>query len=74
MYTIFGASDFTARLARALMGTSMVALMYGLRAQLGRVAAYAAGVMLAIGPSYLYFSRFAREDIYIAAIRSRCSS
>jgi uncharacterized protein (TIGR03663 family) len=68
MYTILGASDFTARLAPALMGTSMVALMYPLRAQLGRLAAFAAGVLLAIGPSYLYFSRFAREDIYIAAI------
>ena len=68
MYTLFGDSDFTARLAPALMGTSMVALMYGLRAQLGRIAAYAAAVLLAIGPSYLYFSRFAREDIYIAAI------
>ena len=68
MYTLFGASDFTARLAPALMGTSMVALMYPLRRQLGRIAAYAAAVLLAIGPSYLYFSRFAREDIYIAAI------
>jgi uncharacterized protein (TIGR03663 family) len=68
IYTIFGASDFTARLAPALMGTSMVALMYPLRRQLGRIAAYAAAVFLAIGPSYLYFSRFAREDIYIAAI------
>jgi uncharacterized protein (TIGR03663 family) len=68
IYTLFGDSDFTARLAPALMGTSMVAMMYGLRSQLGRIAAYAAGVLLAIGPSYLYFSRFAREDIYIAAI------
>ena len=68
IYTLLGASDFTARLAPALMGTTMVALAYGLRAQLGRLAAYAAGVMLAVGPSYLYFSRFAREDIYIAAI------
>ena len=68
MYTLFGDSDFTARLAPALMGTSMVALPYVLRAQLGRIAAFAAAVLLAIGPSYLYFSRFAREDIYIAAI------
>ena len=68
VYTLLGASDFTARLAPALMGTSMVALTYGLRAQLGRLAAYAAGTLLAVGPSYLYFSRFAREDIYIAAI------
>ena len=68
LYTVFGDSDFTARLAPVLMGTAMVALVYGLRGQLGRVAAFAAGALLAFGPSYLYFSRFAREDIYIAAI------
>jgi uncharacterized protein (TIGR03663 family) len=68
MYGLFGDSDFTARLAPALMGTVMVALPYGLRRQLGRAGAFAAAVLLAFGPSYLYFSRFAREDIYIAAI------
>jgi uncharacterized protein (TIGR03663 family) len=68
MYTLFGASDFTARLAPALMGTLMVPMPYLLRRQLGRGAAFTAAVLLAIGPSYLYFSRFAREDIYIASI------
>jgi uncharacterized protein (TIGR03663 family) len=68
MFTLFGDSDFTARLAPALMGTAMVPLPYLLRHQIGRVAAFSAAVLLAIGPSYLYFSRFAREDIYIAAI------
>jgi uncharacterized protein (TIGR03663 family) len=68
MYALFGASDFTARLAPALMGTLMVPLPYLLRHQIGRVAAFATAVLLAAGPSYLYFSRFAREDIYIASI------
>jgi uncharacterized protein (TIGR03663 family) len=68
MYTLFGDSDFTARLAPALMGTLMVPLPYLLRRQIGRIGAFSAAVMLAIGPSYLYFSRFAREDIYVAAI------
>ena len=68
MYTLFGDSDFTARLAPALMGTLMVPLPYLLRRQLGRVAAFTAAVFLAAGPSYLYFSRFAREDIYMASI------
>jgi uncharacterized protein (TIGR03663 family) len=67
-YIVFGDSDFTARLAPALMGIGMVALPYLLREQLGRVAAFAAGALLAFGPSYLYFSRFAREDIYIACV------
>ena len=67
-YLVFGDSDFTARLAPALMGALMVPLPYLLRAQLGRVAAFSAAVALAFGPSYLYYSRFAREDIYIACI------
>jgi len=68
MYAVFGDSDFTARLAPALMGTLMVPLPYLLRAQLGRVGAFATALLLAFGPTYLYFSRFAREDIYIASI------
>jgi uncharacterized protein (TIGR03663 family) len=67
-YLVFGDSDFTARLAPALMGTLMVPLPYLLRDQLGRVAAFATAAALAFGPSYLYYSRFAREDIYIACI------
>ena len=65
---VLGDSDFTARLAPVLMGTAMVALAWGLRPLLGRIAAFVAAVLLAIGPSYLYFSRFAREDIYIACL------
>jgi len=68
MYGLFGDSDFTARLAPALMGALMVPLPYLLRAQLGRAGAFAAALLLAFGPSYLYFSRFAREDIYFASI------
>jgi uncharacterized protein (TIGR03663 family) len=68
IYVVFGDSDFTARLAPALMGTLLVALAYLLRHQLGRVAALASGVILAVSPSILYYSRFAREDIYLAAL------
>ncbi len=68
LFAVLGDSDFTARLAPALMGTAMVPLPYLLRRQLGHAGAFAAAALLAFGPSYLYFSRFAREDIYIAAI------
>jgi uncharacterized protein (TIGR03663 family) len=67
-YLAGGASDFTARLAPALMGTAIVALPALLRDQLGRVGALATAALLAFGPSYLYFSRFAREDIYFACL------
>jgi uncharacterized protein (TIGR03663 family) len=68
MYLLFGDSNTTARLAPALMGALMVPMPYLLRHQVGRVAAYAAALMLAFGPTFLYFSRFAREDIYVASI------
>jgi uncharacterized protein (TIGR03663 family) len=67
-YLLFGDSDFTARLAPALMGLIMVPLPYGLRREIGRGGAFAAGALLAFGPTFLYFSRFAREDIYVACI------
>jgi uncharacterized protein (TIGR03663 family) len=68
MFALFGDTDFSARLAPALMGTAMVPLLWGVRRQIGPIAAFAAAVLLAFGPSYLYFSRFAREDIYMASL------
>src|SRR3954471_541167 len=68
MYLLFGDSNFTARLAPALMGASMIPMCWLLRPLLGRIAAFATALLFAFGPSYLYFSRFAREDIYVAAL------
>jgi uncharacterized protein (TIGR03663 family) len=68
MFALFGDSDFTARLAPALMGTLMVPLPALLRGQLGRVGAFAAAAALAFGPAFLYYGRFAREDIYFACL------
>jgi uncharacterized protein (TIGR03663 family) len=68
VFALLGDTDTTARLAPALMGTAMVPLAALLRGQIGRVGAFAAAVALAFGPTYLYFGRFAREDIYIACI------
>jgi uncharacterized protein (TIGR03663 family) len=68
MYLLFGDTDATARLAPALMGTLMVPLCWLLRGQLGRVGAFASAAALTFGPTYLYYSRFAREDIYVACL------
>src|SRR4051794_34240668 len=58
MYVLCGDTNFTARLAPALMGEAMIALCWLLRPLAGRIAAFAAATLLAFGPSYLYFSRF----------------
>ncbi|MDI6858414.1 MAG: TIGR03663 family protein [Dehalococcoidia bacterium] len=66
VFVLFGDSDFTARLLPALFGAALAALPFLFRGQLGRVGALVTSLMLAVSPTLLYFSRFARNDIYIA--------
>ena len=66
IYFLFGDSDFTARLGNVLFGTWLIAAPYFLRRELGRTGALVASILLCISPAFLYFSRFAREDIYFA--------
>jgi predicted membrane-bound mannosyltransferase/DNA-binding beta-propeller fold protein YncE len=65
-FILFGPSDFVARVPAALFGTGIVGLVYLLRGHLGRLGALAAATFIAVSPTLLYFSRFAREDIYTA--------
>ena len=66
MFALLGDSDFSARLLPALFGTALTALPFAIRRQLGSVAALGAATLLCVSPSFLYFSRFAREDIWMA--------
>jgi uncharacterized protein (TIGR03663 family) len=68
---LLGASDngvntTTVRILAATLGTAIVALPYFLRDYLGKIGAWLASFLLAVSPSMVYFSRFAREDIYMA--------
>ncbi len=65
-FLLFGDNDYTARLFPALFGIVVIGLPFLLRRQLGTVGAFAAAGMLTISPTLLYFSRFARNDVYIA--------
>jgi uncharacterized protein (TIGR03663 family) len=66
IFLLFGANDFTARLAPALLGSALVPLPYFLRHRLGRSGALVASALLAWSPSTLYFSRFAGGGIGVA--------
>ncbi len=66
VFTLFGDSNFTARLLPAVAGVLLIVLIYRLRDQLGESGALFAAAMIAISPSFLYYSRFFRNDIYIA--------
>ncbi len=66
LYLLFGASDFTARLFPALVGTATVVSLWWFRGILGRRGALLAAVLLTISPSLLFHSRYIRNDIYVA--------
>ena len=59
-------SDGLVRSLSILSGSALVLWPYGLRRTLGRIGALAAAVMLAISPSWVYFSRIADGSIIVA--------
>lgn len=61
-----GINTTTVRIAAATLGSVIVILPYFLRDYLGKLGAWLACLLLAVSPSMVYFSRFAREDIYMA--------
>ena len=65
-FFLFGDNDFTLRLPMAIFGSVLVLMPLLLRSRLGQVGALAAAVMLTFSPAMLYFSRFARNDIFMA--------
>jgi predicted membrane-bound mannosyltransferase/DNA-binding beta-propeller fold protein YncE len=66
VFFLFGANDFTSRLSAAISGMIIVALPLLLRRRLGPVGTLAACTFLAFSPTAVYYSRFFREDIYMA--------
>jgi uncharacterized protein (TIGR03663 family) len=66
IYFLFGDDDFTARIVPALFGIFMVMSPLLLRRWLGRLGAVITSILLLISPSFLYYSRYIRNDIYIA--------
>ncbi|MBN1595868.1 TIGR03663 family protein, partial [candidate division FCPU426 bacterium] len=67
IYYLFGASDYTCRIVPALTAMLTLWLVYLLRPYLGRAGALFTGGMIAISPSFTYFGRFIRNDIFICA-------
>ncbi|HUI25171.1 MAG TPA: flippase activity-associated protein Agl23 [Candidatus Kryptonia bacterium] len=66
MLWLFGDSDFTGRLSAVAFGMGVLAFAWPLRRYLGRVGALTFLVLATFSPSFNYFSRFVRHDIYVA--------
>jgi uncharacterized protein (TIGR03663 family) len=67
-HLVFGTADVANRIPAALAGSILVALAFALRRPLGRGGALAAGVLLCFSPTLLYYSRFSREELVMAAV------
>ncbi|MGD8624286.1 MAG: TIGR03663 family protein [Anaerolineae bacterium] len=66
VFFLLGDSDYTVRLVPALLGVALVLSPLLLRRWLGRAGALLTSLLLLISPSLLYYSRYIRNDIYIA--------
>ena len=66
LFKLVGASEAMSRLPAALAGTALVATPLLLRRWLGHTGVVVAALLLAVSPSLLYYSRFARNDLLIA--------
>jgi uncharacterized protein (TIGR03663 family) len=62
----FGDSIYSARLLPALLGSAMLFFLLPLQKYLGKKEILIAAFFLAVSPSFLYYSRFYREDIFIS--------
>lgn len=65
-YKLIGSGEFAARLVPALFGAALVVMPWLFRKELGRYGALSASLFLLVSPTILYFSRFMRNDIYMA--------
>lgn len=68
LFSLFGASDFTMRLPAAVFGALLPLTMVLFRTRLDDVEVVASGVLLAISPVLLYYSRFMRNDLILATL------
>jgi len=63
---LFGDSDFTGRLSAVLFGLGVIGFAWPMRRYLGRWGALAFLLLVTFSPSWTYFTRFVRHDIYMA--------
>lgn len=66
MYRHLGDTIYASRLLPAILGASMILLLIPLRRYLGNSGMLFAAFFLALSPSFLYYSRFYREDMFIS--------
>jgi predicted membrane-bound mannosyltransferase/sugar lactone lactonase YvrE len=64
-YTLFGDNDVSARLPAALSGIAAIALVWPFRRWFKKRGALVAAILLLFSPYMLYYSRYARNEIFV---------
>ena len=66
LFLVFGVSDVTARVLPAFFGVAAVAALVLFRPELGKMGTPLAMLAMTLSTAFLYYSRFLRNDIYVA--------
>jgi len=66
MLRLFGKHTLTLRLLPTLMGIGLIGLIYSLRHRLSVSGAFISAILIATSPTFMYYSRFMRNDIPFA--------
>ncbi len=67
-FLLFGDNDFVARLPFVSFGLLLFYFIWRLKPYIGKEGVLATMLLVAISPTMTYFSRFARNDIYMATM------
>lgn len=65
IFNIFGDSDYTARIIPAIFGSMLIMIVYLFRKIVGLQGSLLIAFILAISPTFLYYSRSFRSDILL---------
>jgi uncharacterized protein (TIGR03663 family) len=66
LFNLFGPGDYVARAPSALFGLALVCCTVLFRRRLGKTGSLIAATLFAVSPTFMYFSRLFREDIFVA--------
>ena len=67
-YFTFGVDDWSSRIQVAIFGIALVWLAYFFERWMGKAGAFATGLMLAISPALLYYSRYIRDEVMLCTL------
>ncbi len=66
LFSLFGPGNYVARASSAFFGVALICCTVLFRRRLGKIGSLIAAALFAVSPTFMYFSRLFREDIFVA--------